>query len=117
MKKIVVLFAALFTSGCAHDVANRVYTSKVYPERPVSSVAVLWERPKREFIVIADFQSRGETAEDMRSKAAKLGADAVLVAVIGGLYSRSEQWAGSDGMRGVTNSGSGHIVGTAIVYK
>ena len=117
MRKFIVFVMVLFTSACASDVANRVYTSKVYPERVASSVDILWEKPTRDFIVIADFQSRGETPEDLRLKAAKVGADAVLVAVIGGLYSRTDQWAGKDNMSGATNQFSGHIVGTAIVYK
>jgi hypothetical protein len=117
MRKIFILAIGLLTSACASDVANRVYVSKVFPERDPASVEVLWEKPKREFIVIADFQSRGETPDDLRLKAAKIGADAVLVAVIGGLYSRTEQWAGRDKMTGATNHYSGHIVGTAVVYK
>jgi len=117
MRYIIFIFIAISTSGCASDVANRVYSSKVYPEKPASSVAVLWEKPRRDFIIIADFQSRGETPEDLQLRAAKIGADAVLVAIVGGLYSRSEQWAGADNMRGVTSGRSGHIVGTAIVYK
>ena len=78
---------------------------------------LLWEKPKKNFVVIADFQSRGETPDDMRRKAAKIGADAVIVSIIGGVYNKGDQWAGKDTMAGSTNSGTGHIVGTAIVYK
>jgi adenine/guanine phosphoribosyltransferase-like PRPP-binding protein len=104
-------------AGCATDVANRYYTSRTYEPRDVADVEVLWRKPTRAFVVIADFQSRGETAEAVREKAAKLGADAVIVAVVGGLYSIREQWAGKDSMGTTTNSGTGHIVGTAIKYK
>ena len=37
-------------------------------------------------MVIADFQSRGENAKAMQKKAAKIGADAVIVVYLGGYY-------------------------------
>jgi adenine/guanine phosphoribosyltransferase-like PRPP-binding protein len=104
-------------TGCAHDVANRYYTSQSYEPKEVAAVEVLWRKPAKPFVVIADFQSRGETADALREKAAKLGADAVIVAVVGGLYALGEQWAGKDSMATTTSSGTGHIVGTAIRYK
>lgn len=74
---------------------------------------MLWQRPAREFVVIADFQSRGESPKAMRKRAAKIGADAVIVAILGGLYETREQWAGNDRQ---SNTYS-RITGTAIKYK
>ncbi len=99
-------------SGCVSDVANRYYAANQYDPVPESQVEVLWRRPHREFIVIADFQSRGESEEDMREKAAQIGAHAVIVARLGGRYSDSEEWAGRDRYQG---TGS-RITGTAIRY-
>ena len=117
MKRIYLLIAAGLISGCASDVANRYYANSPKAEVDVSHVELLWEKPKKNFVVIADFQSRGETPDDMRRKAAKIGADAVIVSIIGGVYNKGDQWAGKDTMAGSTNSGTGHIGGTAIVYK
>jgi hypothetical protein len=63
--------------------------------------------------VIADFQARGETADGMRRRAAKIGADAVIITHLGGYYDTGNEWAGKD-----TKGGSySRIVGTAIVFK
>ena len=111
MKTLGAVILALFVSACASDVANRYYGGAL-PERPVSEVLLLSKAPSRRYIVVADFQSRGETAEDLRIKAAKLGADAVIVAYLGGKYSTSEQWADKDRERDTY----AHIVGTAIKF-
>jgi len=100
-------------TGCATDVANRYYGTEQYTPKDPKQVELLWQRPTREFIVIADFQSRGESPEAMRKRAAKIGADAVIVAILGGLYERSEEWAGSDRQSGTYT----RITGTAIKYK
>jgi len=108
-----VLTALMFTTGCATDVANRYYGEKKFAPRPFDQVAVLWQKPERPFVIIADFQSRGESPTDLQKKAAEIGADAVIVAILGGYYNRSEQWAGQD-----RNSDSySRIVGTAIKYE
>lgn len=113
MKWLVWLCASLLVSGCATDVANRYYAAEKFAERPVKEVELLWSRPTRPFVVIADFQSRGESPEDVRKKAAKIGADAVIISLLGGEYSLSEQWAGED-RRNHTYS---RITGSAIRYK
>ena len=110
---LVLSIATGFVIGCASDVANRYYGAATYPEKLPSEVEILHARPARAFIVIADFQSRGESAEDLQEKAAKIGADAVIVTYLGGNYARSEQWAGKDSMA----DSYSHIVGTAIKYK
>jgi len=86
----------VLSSGCASDVANRYYGTVKYPARPVSEVEILHKNPSRSFTVLADFQSRGETPKDMQKKAAAIGADAVIVTILGGLYDTGEQWAGND---------------------
>ena len=107
------MLAPLVFGSCATDEANRYYGSVRYPEKDPSEVAVLTSRPNRDFIVIADFQSRGENAKAMQKKAAKIGADAVIVVYLGGYYDLNDQWANSDSER---NSFS-RITATAIKYK
>lgn len=98
--------------ACATDVANRYYSSKQYPEKQPGQVQILSSNPSRPFEVIADFQSRGDTPESLRKKAAKIGADAIIIAGLGGVYDRSEEWAGKDR----NESSYSRIAGTAIVY-
>lgn len=107
-----VAVLGLLLGACASDVANRYYSSKQYPEKEPERVQILSANPSRPFEVIADFQSRGDTPESLRKKAAKIGADAIIIAGIGGVYNRSEEWAGKD-----RNEGSySRITGTAIIY-
>lgn len=106
-----VLSACLF--GCATDVANRYYGAEKYPAKNPTDLEILWQRPARDFVVIADFQSRGESPEDLRDKAAAIGADAVIVAILGGAYARSDEWAGNDSQSRTYS----RITGTAIKYK
>lgn len=109
----LITAALLITlTGCARDVANRYYGSAKYPAKQPSQVLLLNSRPSQNFEVIADFQSRGETPEDLREKAAQIGADAVIVSMLGGHYDRSNQWASQD-----TAGTYSRIVGTAIVFK
>jgi hypothetical protein len=112
-KYIGVLVVTFLLASCATDIANRYYGTEQYAVKDPKEVEILWQRPVREFIVIADFQSRGESPEDMRKRAAKIGADAVIVAILGGLYDRNEEWAGSDRQSGTYT----RITGTAIKYK
>ena len=106
---LVLIFSCFM--GCASDVANRLYSS--HPAKPVSQVTILKSAPTRAYEVIADFQSRGEDAESIRKKAAKIGADAVIVTYLGGYYDLGTEWAGKDPH---SNTYS-RIVGTAIIYK
>jgi hypothetical protein len=108
-----VFFASLLYSGCVSDVANRYYSEVKYPEKNVKDVELLQQKPDRPFTVIADFQSRGETRDTLRKKAAKIGADAIIVTIMGGAYAIAEQWAGQD-----RNSHTySRIIGTAIKYN
>jgi adenine/guanine phosphoribosyltransferase-like PRPP-binding protein len=108
----LIILAAL-VAGCATDVANRYYGTETYSPKDPKFVELLWKSPAREFVVIADFQARGESPEGMRKRAAKIGADAVIVSILGGNYSRSEEWAGQDREANTYN----RITGTAIKYK
>ena len=107
----VVVVLAL--AACATDVANRYYGSVTYPAKQPQDVEILWRAPAREYVVIADFQSRGETPENMREKAAKIGADAVIISILSGHYSRSEEWAAADRYKETYS----RITGTAVKYK
>jgi len=113
MRKFVIFLLLLFLTSCATDVANRYYGNTTYPTKNPRDVEILRTAPTRDFIVIADFQSRGEGAEDMRDKAAQIGADAVIVRILGGLYSKDEEWADKDRYR----DSYSRITGTAIKYK
>jgi len=98
-------------TGCAIDVANRYYGNEKYAEKLPQDVELLWKSPNREFIVIADFQSRRESPEDIRAKAAKIGSDAVIISLLGGLAFR-EEWASTDRQK----ESYSRITGTAIKY-
>jgi len=111
--RLTLLASLLVMAGCASDVANRYYAPAQYPPKQQSEVQILNSRPARTFVVIADFQSRGESPEAMQAKAAAIGADAVIVTPLGGAYYRGDEWASGDSM---ANSYS-HIVGTAIKYQ
>jgi hypothetical protein len=112
-KLFFVFIIAFLISSCARDVANRYYGDRTYPPKNPSQVELLKNAPAREYIVIADFQSRGESPQDMREKAARIGADAVIVSTLGGYYSKDDQWADSDTYSGTYS----RITGTAIKYK
>lgn len=105
---VIIVFA-----GCASDVANRYYGSERYEPKTISEVELLTNKPLKPFVVIADFQSRGEDGQDMRKRAASIGADAVIVTILGGYYDTGDQWAGKDSKADTYS----RIIGTAIKYK
>ena len=106
-----IVLLCIFMTACASDVANRYYGTVKYPPRNPADVQLLRQTPTKDYVVIADFQSRGESPEAIRKKAADIGADAVIISILGGRHSRSEEWAGSEP---TTYS---RITGTAIRYK
>jgi hypothetical protein len=115
-KYSLVLFGlgvVFLLSSCASDVANRYYGTAKYPPRNTNEVELLDRSPSRPFEVIADFQSRGESPNDLQRKAAAIGADAVIVSTLGGYYGQEEEWA----QQKSTNTVYTRIVGTAIKYK
>jgi len=106
----IVLLCILVTA-CATDVANRYYGTTKYSPKDPAEVQLLRQAPTKDYVVIADFQSRGESPEAVRKKAADIGADAVIISILGGRYWRSEEWAGSE------STTYSRITGTAIRYK
>lgn len=117
-----VLGISLLLGACATDVANRYYATERYAPRPTDEVEILTSEPNRPYVVIADFQMRGESARGMQKRAAAIGADAVIVTVLGGYYANSDEWAGNDTYKAkIENNevvgGYTRIVGTAIKYK
>jgi len=105
--------AALCLSACATDVANRYYAPVKYPPKDPKEVAILRQAPTRPYEVIADFQSRGESPKSVAKKAAKIGADAVIIVTLGGYYELGTQWASQDNQSNTYT----RIIGTAIRYK
>ena len=112
-RQAVVVLPLLLGTSCATDVANRYYGSVHYPPKAAENVALLNAAPSRPYEVIADFQSRSESPESVRRKAAGIGADAVIVTTLGGRYDSSEEWAAQNRDSGMYT----RIVGTAIKYK
>jgi len=110
--KISIILIALAVAGCASDVANRYYSDVKYPTRSYNEVEVFTNAPTRSYIVIADFQGRDESPLDLRKQAAKIGADAIIISYIGGLYNSADRWAGQDSESHTYS----HIVGTALKY-
>jgi len=113
LRFLVLSTLILLLSSCVSDVAHRYYLSETFPSKDPSEVEILTSNPSRDFIIMADFQSRGESANSLRNRAARIGADAVIVSNLGGSYSLSEKWAGEDRHAGTAD----RIVGTAIKYK
>ena len=111
--RLLSLVAALSFVGCAQDVANRYYVSQRYAAKDHKDVELLFRAPSRPFTVIADLQSRNESPQAMKKRAAKIGADAIIVSPLGGLYRLNEEWAGSDSMSRTYS----RLVGSAIKYN
>jgi hypothetical protein len=112
--RLALLFTVVFSlASCATDVANRYYASQTFPPKDPTQVAILRSAPNRPYEVIADFQSRGESEKSVRKKAAKIGADAVIISTLGGYYQLSTQWASDDAHSNTYT----RICGTAIIYK
>lgn len=103
----------LVLCGCAKDIASRYYSSQRYAPKLAKDVDLVFTAPSRPFTVIADFQSLNESPEGMKKRAAKIGADAVIVTPLGGLYRLNEEWAGRDTL----SDSYSRLVGSAIKYN
>ena len=90
-----------------------IICNQQYAPKPVEQVELLRGRPSKPFDVIADFQSRGESYESMRKRAAQIGADAIIITNLGGYASLTTQWAGDDPYSHYYS----RLVGTVIKYK
>ena len=111
--RLLLSLLTLALIGCAQDVANRYYSPQRYEPKPAKDVALLFSAPSRPFTVIADLQSRNESPEGMKKRAAKIGADAIIVSPVGGLYRLNEEWAGTDSM----SHSYSRLIGSAIKYN
>jgi hypothetical protein len=109
----LALVLMILVGGCARDVASRYYVSERYAAKDPKDVELFFRAPSRAFTVIADLQSRNESPEAMKKRAAKLGADAIIVSPLGGFYRLNEEWAESDRMANTYS----RLVGCAIKYK
>lgn len=86
MNKIVSLLIAVLLTGCAQG--SRVTTGPAkYPRVAKESVQVLFSPPSRSYVEIGMAMAQGAqlatdatAIEEVRSQAAKLGADAVIIA-------------------------------------
>ena len=111
---LLVVSLCILLAGCASsDVANRYYSRETFPPKPPEEVLLLYEKPARDYVVIADFQSRGEKPKKIRKKAAQIGADAVIVSLLGGYYDTGSEWAEKNKQSDYYT----RIVGTAIKFK
>lgn len=108
-----IMACALAVVGCARDVASRYYSSQKYPPKDPSDVELLFCAPNRPFTVIADLQSKNESPEHMKKRAASIGADALIASPLGGYYRTNEEWAGNDQM----SHSFSRLVGSAIKYN
>ncbi len=113
LSRLLLSCGAIFATSCASDVANRYYGSDKFPPKKIEDVQLLDRAPNRPYIVIADFQSRGESPENLREKAAAIGADGVIVTTLGG-YADSQH---NDWLKANANNSYTRIVGTAIHFK
>ena len=116
MKKILLFFMVCLLMSCATDKAFRYYLTDRYPPKQFEEVQVLYQKPDRDFLVMADLQARGVSVKTLRKEAAKIGADAIIVAVVGEFYSRTEEWAELNKYKDVRGPSS-RITVTAIKYK
>ncbi len=110
---VLAILAMVGAVSCVADQAHRYYAEKRYPSKNIEDVEILWEAPARPHVVIADFQARNAKPKYMRKLAAEIGADAVIVGTLGGLRSRSDEWAGEDKYAKYYS----RITGTAIRYR
>ena len=102
----------LLLGGClsSSDQASRYLLAEKLPPRSVEQVEILRTPPIAPFEIIAEFQSRGESASDMQRKAAAVGADAVIVVLAGGFRATNAEWASDS----ITSDTYTRIIGTAI---
>lgn len=115
--RFVRAFATVITTslvfGCASDEAARYYAKEKYPAVEADKVVVLSAPPSGPHEVLADFQARGASVQYMRKKAALIGADAVVITVLGGYAALNQEWASDDSYA----KSYSRIAATAIKYK
>jgi hypothetical protein len=102
----------MFLTGCnVYDEGNRYYLTEKLSPKKIAQVELLYSKPKKEFIIIADLQGKRHTISSIRKRAAEIGADAVIIIKTGGTINFGDtKWAGTD-------TGETHLSGVAIKYK
>jgi len=58
-------------------------TERFAPRDP-QEVELLWDKPQEDYVVIGHFHSRGDSPKSIRKRAARIGADAVIVTPLAG---------------------------------
>jgi hypothetical protein len=111
--RLIPLLCVLALVGCAQDIANRYYAPQQYAPKDPKDVELLFRAPSRSYTVIADLQSLYESPQSMKKRAAQIGADALIVSPLGGMYHSTEEWAGTDSM----SHSYSRLVGSAIKYN
>ncbi|MCK4883207.1 MAG: hypothetical protein KAS92_09300 [Candidatus Omnitrophica bacterium] len=113
MKKLLLVMVCVMLVGCATGEANRYYLEERFATKKLDEVEVLYEKPQKPYVVMAEFQAGNASYKHMRKRAAEIGADAVIIKHLGGYYSRDEVWADKDRH---SNTYS-RLAGIAIIYK
>jgi hypothetical protein len=112
IKLLVILFA--FLTGCVSSLGQaRVYCA-LPPKLNNQDIEIIYAKPTRDYILLADFECFNVSNKFIRNKAAKYGADAVFVSSYSGSFVYSEEE-----LRSTTRS-SGikqHCFCSAIKYK
>jgi hypothetical protein len=111
--KILVVFAISFT-GCVSSTGQ----ARVYCEFPPTfnrqGIEIIYDKPTREYILLADFECLNASHTTIRNKAAKYGADAVFVSSYSGSFIQTNE----DLTSGSRSSGvNQHCFCSAIKYK
>jgi hypothetical protein len=111
-KSAVFVICLGFSLACqSYDEGNRYYLTEKLPSKPVEQVELLYTKPDREFVVIADLQGGSHTPDTLRKRAAGIGGDAVIIVKTGGAIGFDDpKWAGKD-------SGKSSLSGVVIKYK
>ena len=110
---VLMIALPMALSSCISDEAARYYLKEKYPPKAPKEVEVLRTEPTKAYVVMADFQARGASVNDMRDKAAAIGADAVIVSTLGGFRATQDEWASDN----TYSDAYSRITGTAILYK
>ena len=111
MRVFISLLCCMWTA-CSSG-PGRVY-HQYAPRQNPNSVAVIHSPPKKDYIVLADFECINMPTSWVQGKAAKYGADAVYIASFTG----SSVYSNSDLSNSTQSSGiNNNYICTAIKYK
>ena len=112
---LAILTLSGFLAGCATP-AHSVRVFEDYPPRSdFANVEVIRTLPERDYIVVAEFETRGNSLNALRKQAAKYGADAVFVANYSNYFSETSVELRNNSKSGIS-LGSESLC-TAIKYR